>query len=39
MSSQAGEVSTSSPEEFAKILKTDFDMWISVIKANGIHVD
>ena len=39
MSEQAGEVSTSSPEEFAKILKADFDMWLSVIKANGIHVD
>jgi tripartite-type tricarboxylate transporter receptor subunit TctC len=39
MSGQAGEVSTSSPEEFVKILKTDFDMWLSVIKANGIHVD
>jgi tripartite-type tricarboxylate transporter receptor subunit TctC len=39
MSEQAGEVSTSSPEEFAKILKADFDMWASVIKANGIHLD
>jgi tripartite-type tricarboxylate transporter receptor subunit TctC len=39
MSEQAGEVSTSSPEEFAEILKADFDMWLSVIKANGIHID
>jgi tripartite-type tricarboxylate transporter receptor subunit TctC len=39
MSEQAGEVSTSSPEEFARILKADFDMWASVIKANGIHLD
>jgi tripartite-type tricarboxylate transporter receptor subunit TctC len=39
MSEQAGEVSTSSPEEFAKILKDDFDMWLSVIKANGTHLD
>jgi tripartite-type tricarboxylate transporter receptor subunit TctC len=39
MLEQAGEVSTSSPEEFAKILKDDFDMWLSVIKADGIHID
>jgi tripartite-type tricarboxylate transporter receptor subunit TctC len=39
MSEQAGEVWTSSPEEFARILKADFDMWASVIKANGIHLD
>jgi tripartite-type tricarboxylate transporter receptor subunit TctC len=39
MSEQAGEVSTSSPEEFAKILKDDFDMWLSVIKANGTHLN
>jgi tripartite-type tricarboxylate transporter receptor subunit TctC len=39
MSEQAGEVSTSSPEEFARILKDDFEMWRSVIKADGIHLD
>ena len=39
MLEQAGEVSTSSPQEFAEILKADFDMWLSVIKANGIHID
>ena len=39
MLEQAGEVSTSSPQEFAKILKADFDMWLSVIKAYGIHID
>ncbi len=39
MSEQAGEVSTSSPEEFAKILQDDFDMWLSVIKTNGTHLD
>jgi tripartite-type tricarboxylate transporter receptor subunit TctC len=39
MSAQAGEVSISTPEEFAKILKTDFDMWTSVIERNGIRVD
>jgi tripartite-type tricarboxylate transporter receptor subunit TctC len=39
MSEQAGEVSTSSPEQFAKILKDDFGMWLSVIKSDGIHLD
>jgi tripartite-type tricarboxylate transporter receptor subunit TctC len=39
MLEQAGEVSTSSPEEFAQILKADFEFWMSVIKANGIHID
>ena len=39
MSEQAGEVSTSSPEEFAQILKADFEMWLSVIKTNDIHID
>lgn len=39
MANQAGEVSTSTPEEFAKILQSDFDKWLSVIKANGIHVE
>jgi tripartite-type tricarboxylate transporter receptor subunit TctC len=39
MLEQAGEVSTSSPEQFAEILKADFEMWVSVIKANGIHID
>jgi tripartite-type tricarboxylate transporter receptor subunit TctC len=39
MSDQAGDVSTSTPEQFAEILKTDFERWLSVIKTNGIHVD
>jgi tripartite-type tricarboxylate transporter receptor subunit TctC len=39
MLEQAGEVSTSSPEEFTEMLKADFSMWLSVIKANGIHID
>lgn len=39
MSEQAGEVSTSTPEQFSEILKADFDKWLSVIKTNGIHVD
>jgi len=39
MAEQAGAVSTSTPAEFAAMLKTDFARWLSVIKANGIHVD
>jgi tripartite-type tricarboxylate transporter receptor subunit TctC len=39
MASQAGEVSTSTPEQFAEILKTDFGKWLSVIKANDIRVE
>jgi tripartite-type tricarboxylate transporter receptor subunit TctC len=39
MSDQAGDVSTSTSEQFADILKNDFARWLSVIKANGIHVD
>lgn len=39
MAEQAGAVSTSTPAEFAEMLKTDFARWVSVIKANGIHVD
>jgi tripartite-type tricarboxylate transporter receptor subunit TctC len=33
----AGEVSTSTPEEFAQILKSDFEGWLAVIKDNDIH--
>jgi tripartite-type tricarboxylate transporter receptor subunit TctC len=39
MGRQAGEVSTSTPEQFAEILKTDFGKWLSVIKANDIRVE
>lgn len=39
MADQAGEVSTSTPEQFAEILRTDFERWLSVIRTNGIHVD
>jgi tripartite-type tricarboxylate transporter receptor subunit TctC len=39
MREQAGDVSTSTPGEFAAMLKSDFARWTSVIKANGIHVD
>ena len=32
-----GEVSTSTPEEFAEMLKSDFEGRRAIIKANGIH--
>jgi tripartite-type tricarboxylate transporter receptor subunit TctC len=37
MAASAGEVSTSSPEEFAQLLKADFQAWLSVIKDNDIR--
>lgn len=37
LASSAGEVSTSTPAEFAQILKSDFEGWRAVIKANDIH--
>jgi tripartite-type tricarboxylate transporter receptor subunit TctC len=39
MTAQAGEVATSTPEAFAALLKTDFEKWLAIIKANGIHAD
>jgi tripartite-type tricarboxylate transporter receptor subunit TctC len=39
MASQVGVASTSTPEEFAKILSADFEKWLAVIKRNGIHAD
>lgn len=39
MAKSAGEVSTSSPEEFAAMLKRDFEGWLTVIKANNIHAN
>jgi hypothetical protein len=33
----AGEVSTSTPEQFAEMLKSDFEGWRAIIKANDIH--
>jgi tripartite-type tricarboxylate transporter receptor subunit TctC len=39
MAKSAGEVSTSTPEEFATILKSDFEGWLAVIKENGIHAN
>jgi len=39
MAQSAGEVSTSTPEEFAKMLKRDFDGWLAFIKDNNIHTN
>ncbi|MDQ8730444.1 tripartite tricarboxylate transporter substrate binding protein [Bradyrhizobium sp. LHD-71] len=39
MAISAGEVSTSTPEAFAQILKSDFESWLAFIKANGIHAN
>ena len=39
MAAQVGVVSTSTPEQFAHMLKTDFEKWLAVIKSNGIHAD
>jgi tripartite-type tricarboxylate transporter receptor subunit TctC len=39
MAASAGEVATSTPEEFAQMLKNDFAGWLAVIKANGIRAD
>src|SRR5947207_380609 len=36
LAASAGEVSTSAPEEFAEILKSDFEGWRAIIKANDI---
>lgn len=37
LAKSAGEVSTSTPEEFAQILQSDFEGWLAFIKANDIH--
>jgi len=39
MAKSAGEVSTSTPEEFARMLQRDFQAWLAVIKANNIHAN
>jgi len=39
MEKQAGQVSTSTPQQFADVLRTDFDLWLSIIKANGIRIE
>jgi tripartite-type tricarboxylate transporter receptor subunit TctC len=39
MAAQVGVVSTSTPEQFAEILRTDFEKWLAVIKSNDIHAD
>ncbi len=37
MAQSAGEVSTSTPEAFGQLLKSDFESWLAVIKANDIR--
>jgi tripartite-type tricarboxylate transporter receptor subunit TctC len=39
MAQSAGEVSTSTPEEFAKMLKRDFEGWLAFIKDNNIRTN
>lgn len=39
MAKGAGEVSTSTPDEFAAMLKKDFEGWLTMIKTNNIHAD
>jgi len=39
MAESAGEVSTSTPEAFAQTLKSDFEGWLAVIKANNIRAE
>ena len=39
MAAQVGVVSTSTPEQFAEMLRTDFEKWLAVIKSNDIHAD
>jgi tripartite-type tricarboxylate transporter receptor subunit TctC len=39
MAKSAGEVSTSTPEEFAEMLKRDFDGWLAFIKDNNIRTN
>lgn len=39
MAQSAGEVSTSTPEEFGQMLNRDFEGWSAVIKANNIRAN
>jgi tripartite-type tricarboxylate transporter receptor subunit TctC len=39
MAAQAAEVTTTTPEEFAGILRRDFAKWLKVIKSAGIRID
>ena len=39
MAKSAGEVSTTTPEEFARILKSDFEGWLAFIKDNNIQAN
>jgi len=37
LAKSVGRVSTSTPEDFAEILKSDFERWRTIIRANDIH--
>jgi tripartite-type tricarboxylate transporter receptor subunit TctC len=39
MAAQAAEVYTTSPEEFAEILRADFAKWLKVIKDAGVRLN
>ena len=39
MQSEGGEVSPSTPEEFAAFLRADVDRWTKMVKQTGITLD
>jgi tripartite-type tricarboxylate transporter receptor subunit TctC len=39
ISAQAFELWTSTPEEFARVIRTDYDKWGRIVKASGARID
>ena len=39
LSAQAFEIWTSTPEEFARVIRTDYEKWGRIVKASGARVD
>ena len=39
LSAQAFELWTSTPEEFARVIRTDYEKWRRIVKASGARVD
>jgi tripartite-type tricarboxylate transporter receptor subunit TctC len=39
MSAQAFELWTSTPEEFARVIRRDYDKWGKIVKAAGVKAD
>jgi tripartite-type tricarboxylate transporter receptor subunit TctC len=39
LSAQAFELWTSTPEEFARVIRTDYEKWGRIVKASGARVD